>query len=367
MLEEVQVAKAVKALTAYIKKKQETSGKAKTPLFEGGEAQTVWLIVGTKQIPDEIRIKPQRIPLKFPIIASDADICLITKDPQREFKTLLEAKGVTGISKVIGVSKLRTKYKPYETRRQLCSGYDLFLADDRVLPLLPPILGKVFFEKKKHPVPVDMTKTNLQEEFKKARSSTYLHLNRGCCNSVRIGLTTQEPDQIVANIMTAIGPIVDKIPRKWSNIQSINIKTNDSIALPIFNVLPDIDIAASSPSQTTQKKRKAEEEAPSEEKESPKKKKVEAATKKGAVAAKKEKNDKKSTDSVEKSEEAATTTKTAAPAAKKAKTKTAVAANGAADVKPKAKPAAATAAAAKKKKVASTGAVARTKKVVKKA
>jgi len=49
----------------------------------------------------------------------------------------------------MGVSKLRQKYKPYEAKRQLCFSYDFFLADERVLPLLPPLLGKVFFDKKK--------------------------------------------------------------------------------------------------------------------------------------------------------------------------------------------------------------------------
>jgi ribosome biogenesis protein UTP30 len=47
------------------------------------------------------------------------------------------------------VSKLKARYKPFEAKRQLCASYDLFLADERVLPLLPPILGKTFFMKKK--------------------------------------------------------------------------------------------------------------------------------------------------------------------------------------------------------------------------
>jgi ribosome biogenesis protein UTP30 len=44
---------------------------------------------------------------------------------------------------VIGLSKLRTKYESHEAKRQLCGLYDLFLADDRVLPSLPKLIGKV--------------------------------------------------------------------------------------------------------------------------------------------------------------------------------------------------------------------------------
>lgn len=76
-------------------------------------------------------------------------MCLITKDPQREYKDKVAAQGLTRISKVIGVTKLRQKHKPYEAKRQLCSSFEVFLADARVIPVLPALLGKHFFEKKK--------------------------------------------------------------------------------------------------------------------------------------------------------------------------------------------------------------------------
>lgn len=45
--------------------------------------------------------------------------------------------------------------------------------------------------------------------------------------------------QIFENILTVVPQVVDNIPKKWKNIQSINIKTSDSVSLPIFNALPD--------------------------------------------------------------------------------------------------------------------------------
>jgi len=53
------------------------------------------------------------------------------------------------MNKVIGVTKLKKKYKPYEAKRQLCNSYDIFLSDDRVIPILPKLIGKSFYEKKK--------------------------------------------------------------------------------------------------------------------------------------------------------------------------------------------------------------------------
>ncbi|KAG0373864.1 MAG: ribosomal protein L1/ribosomal biogenesis protein [Linnemannia gamsii] len=233
MLDIKQADKAVKALLGYVEKK----GESKNQLLE--EDQTVWLIIATKKFSDASKAKPHRIPLKHSIVAPDAEVCLFVKDPQKDYKRILEEKNVKAVNKVIGVSKLRAKYKPYEAKRQLCASYGMFLADARVVTVLPKLLGKTFFLKKKQPIPVDMTKTDLKKEIARAIGSTYMHTTSGTCTAVKVGLTSQSAAEITANIETAMPHIIEKIPRKWKNIQSINLKTNDSTSLPIFNSLPD--------------------------------------------------------------------------------------------------------------------------------
>jgi len=116
------------------------------------------------------------------------DICVFTKDPQKDYKAKLAAQPVDNVKKVslrcglctqmilfmlvtsllafglrlltrttsyclqqiIGVTKLRQKYKQFADRRQLLSNYQLFMADARIIPLLPALLGKKFFEKKRY-------------------------------------------------------------------------------------------------------------------------------------------------------------------------------------------------------------------------
>jgi ribosome biogenesis protein UTP30 len=161
------VERAVHALITHIRKSE--SEQNETELL-GAKEDYVWLVLATKRMSPEKRLKPHRMfvtlsiafhlqhslipyapsPLIHPLIDPRTNsVCLISKDPQRQYKDLLDAKGVIFISRVVGVDKLKGKFKPFEARRQLLNEHALFLADDRVVPLLPNLLGKMFFEAKK--------------------------------------------------------------------------------------------------------------------------------------------------------------------------------------------------------------------------
>jgi len=89
-------------------------------------------------------------PIVHPLIdPRTSAVCLITKDPQREYKELLELNGIKFISRVIGITKLKGKFKPFEARRMLLKENGMFLADERVVPLLPGLLGSKWFAAKK--------------------------------------------------------------------------------------------------------------------------------------------------------------------------------------------------------------------------
>jgi ribosome biogenesis protein UTP30 len=55
------------------------------------------------------------------------------------------------------------------------------MADDRVLPLLPPLLGAKFFAKKKQPIPVTLSTKDFRHELVRARDSTYFFQAAGPC------------------------------------------------------------------------------------------------------------------------------------------------------------------------------------------
>uniref|UniRef100_A0A7S3GEC6 Ribosomal L1 domain-containing protein 1 n=1 Tax=Palpitomonas bilix TaxID=652834 RepID=A0A7S3GEC6_9EUKA len=223
------VAEAVDALRKHL---EVEASKKKSSLFDLDES--INLVVALKKVPQQGRTKPFRLPLPNPIHTEDKEVCLFVKDPQRQYKDLLKEKNVDFIKKVVGVQKLREKYKAYEQKRALCSDFDFFLADDRVLPLLPRLIGKTFYDKKKYPIAVDMKKKDLAKELTRALEATYFHINNGNCSVVKAGRTVQTVEEVVANIDAIVSNLKRVVPEGWDNVQSLHIKTPESVSLPIY-------------------------------------------------------------------------------------------------------------------------------------
>ncbi|KAJ7049458.1 ribosomal protein L1p/L10e family-domain-containing protein [Mycena amicta] len=199
--------------------------------------QHVWLNVTVKKITSAHRFKPVKIPIVHPIVDPRVEaVCLITKDPQRKYKDLLEENGIKFISRVVGIEKLKGKFKPFEARRQLLKQNGLFLADERVVPLLPKLLGVKWFEAKKQPIPVCLTRKDLKGELERAISSTYMNQNQGTCTAIKIAkLPTHTAAQTMANLAAALPAAVNGIKGGWDNVQSLILKTNSSAGLPIWS------------------------------------------------------------------------------------------------------------------------------------
>ncbi|KAK2465308.1 hypothetical protein APHAL10511_002662 [Amanita phalloides] len=227
-----QCEKAINALHSHQIKKQ--AELQENELLSGKE-EFIWLTVTVKKVSPTRRIKPIRIPIVYPIVdPRTTAVCLITKDPQREYKDLLETHKIKFISRVIGLTKLKGKFGPFEARRALLKTYGLFLADDRIIPTLPKLLGSKWFEAKKQPIPVNLTKKGLKKELERAISSTYMNQNRGTCTAIRIGNLSQKPSQMLENLKIALPAIVQHIKDGWDNVQSLYIKTSSSVSLPVW-------------------------------------------------------------------------------------------------------------------------------------
>jgi len=230
-----QVKLAVSALVAHINDKEREKSSRKDELFENDEI--LWLVLGFKKIPNIVK-KPRKVPLPH-TYNSGRDVCLISKDPGKEVKQKLMEHGVTSISKVISLTKLRKEYKTFALKRQLAASYDIFLCDDRIYHFVTKTLSKEFYKKKKEPLPIRLTYQDWKSEISKSLNCTLLRLGRGPCSTVKVGnITLQSEKELTENAIHLMKVIGRRIPGEWKNIKCIHLKTSTSVALPVYQSSP---------------------------------------------------------------------------------------------------------------------------------
>ena len=254
-----------KAVQALVKHHNDTVTKAHqesntTPLL--GSDVAIHVQFSLARVPEKISHRPIRLNLPHPLCRfpsleknddpsikhekeedhlDDVEVCLIVKDEAKPaIKELIDAfphhKAMARIKKVLTLTSLRKKYGKYADRRELLARFDVFMADDRILPMLGRALGKNFFEKKKQPIPIRITQTKqLPFVVDACLRGTFLLIRPGTCISIKAGYTNMSTIHLMENIQAVISQAVLRIPRKWANIMSISIKTHQSVALPIYN------------------------------------------------------------------------------------------------------------------------------------
>uniref|UniRef100_A0A3B0MKV7 Ribosomal protein L1p/L10e family, putative n=1 Tax=Theileria annulata TaxID=5874 RepID=A0A3B0MKV7_THEAN len=232
-LDSSQLTKVIEAF----KKREADSNSNEKDLLDESSRKYVLLQFRLSKLPPEPHVKPLQIQLKHPIY-SGKEICVLVKDPQKTWKTVIFDLKIPEIKKVMGVGKLRKKYKTYEDKRALCNSFDLFLCDKSVLPSVPSILGSYFIEKKKLPVGVNLSKNKIKNSFLTAINSTYYKLSQGSFTSVRVATYSMPTDQIVDNVMKVLDS-VKKFHTEHevfkNHICSVFLNWGGSDSLPLYS------------------------------------------------------------------------------------------------------------------------------------
>uniref|UniRef100_A0ACD5U0Q3 Uncharacterized protein n=1 Tax=Avena sativa TaxID=4498 RepID=A0ACD5U0Q3_AVESA len=247
------VEKAVASLTKWMR---ERAAEAPPNLLADERDDLVVLQLSLRSIPAKPTNKPHLLPLPHPVVThSAASVCVISDDRASSGSpaaaAILDAAKSLGlpVSEVVPFSAIRTDYRPYESRRRFSASYDLFLADRALLPMLPRLLGKSFYSTKKAPLAVDFARAGWPEQVRKVLSSTYLYLRTGTCCGIKVGRLDMEEEQIVENVLAAVDAAVEKVPKKWANVRALHLKSVDSVALPIYQVVPELGLKIEVPKQ----------------------------------------------------------------------------------------------------------------------
>ncbi|ODQ63376.1 ribosomal protein L1, partial [Nadsonia fulvescens var. elongata DSM 6958] len=256
--------KATQALLDHIKQQRSqasTQPGAKKNLLAGddeqdvlgAEKEAIYVVFTTKKfLTDRKNLKPKRIAIPHPIYnAKDTSICLFSKDPQRAYKdALLTGQGENkdepahaSLTRVIGVSKLKGKFKSFEARRALMGQHDIFIAEDNVVTTLPRLLGKTFYESGKIPLSVNLesrdaiSAVKAKSEIIKILNSTLFTVAPGTYSAIKIGYTTDafSAKDLVANLEAVAEYFSEKVVSNgWNGIRGVHIKTASSTSLPIW-------------------------------------------------------------------------------------------------------------------------------------
>ncbi|KAL8053165.1 hypothetical protein ABFX02_05G053500 [Erythranthe guttata] len=249
-IKEETVRKAVNALLKWRQKKLQSNSDHEEEEEEESEGDDfIYLSLTLKKVPPKtLTIAPHRIPLRHSLLSehhSTLNLCLIVDGKKVTAESALKALAAQGgdpsVNQVLKLSKLKSDYRSFDSKKRLYDSFDAFFATENAAPLLPKVLGKVFYKKKsKIPVPVDLRAdcSNLEEEIESACNSSLLCLSGGTCSSVRVGRWgVTEGGEIIENVYEAIDRVVGIVPRKWAGIKCFHLKFSDSLALPIYEFL----------------------------------------------------------------------------------------------------------------------------------
>ncbi|XP_051175915.1 ribosomal L1 domain-containing protein CG13096-like [Leptopilina boulardi] len=187
-----------------------------------------------------------RMLLPHSLVSPDDDVALIVKDLKKgrrtdyeptidHFRQLLDEHKCKLIKTIIPVNQIKTEYDQFELKRNLVNSHDFFLIDGRVSGHVARLLGKTFTKRRKLPTSIRMNSNDLKKEIKYALNKTSMQLNsNGNTQVVQVGTTSMPKCQIVENIEAICKSLTKNYPGGWLNIRALRIKTQKSLAIPIY-------------------------------------------------------------------------------------------------------------------------------------
>lgn len=236
LVDDKKISKALSELKKFVANSNKDE-ESKAQLFEDELTNDLQIIFTKKNLfTSKKNFKPKLIHIQDkPKNEEQPRIVLFIRDDviDKELLEKIEESELNSlIEQIITGSDLKSTYKQYEKRRELYSLNDIFLADDSLITTLPKLLGKVFYDSKKLPIPIKINKENFSiqsviNQVNKISSSIVYSLPRSNNLSVNLG-----------SIETIDESVLKQVIEHFQNeeLRSIFIKTNQSPALPLYEL-----------------------------------------------------------------------------------------------------------------------------------
>jgi len=108
--------------------------------------------------------------------------------------------------------------------RKLAKSYDVFLASESIIKLIPKLLGPGLTNAGKFLTPLTH-KESMRSKIK-ILSTKKLLMKKMACLSVNVGHVGMHPEELTRNISISINFLVSLLKGNWQNVRSLHIKSS---------------------------------------------------------------------------------------------------------------------------------------------
>lgn len=235
---------AVQSAFKAVQKLLEEEFKQQKKLFDD-EGVPIFLQICSVKVP-KCPPRVARLHITNSLFANSSDICFIVGDVKNiekndfdqitnYYETLFKDNDVNNIKTILPFYQLKTDYGEYELKRSLVELYDVFLVDGRISGQVARFLGKIFYDKRKVPVPVKLHKGSLQRNVNVALKKTALHLHsKGDSFVTQICHSKMNEDEKIENFWDIVQALNKEFPGGWKNIKSLHLKGASTMAIPVY-------------------------------------------------------------------------------------------------------------------------------------
>eukprot|EP01015_Nassula_variabilis_P028869 TRINITY_DN60_c0_g1_i1.p1 TRINITY_DN60_c0_g1~~TRINITY_DN60_c0_g1_i1.p1 ORF type:complete len:216 (+),score=65.29 TRINITY_DN60_c0_g1_i1:170-817(+) len=141
-------------------------------------------------------------------------------------------------AKAIGIPCIDTEgLKKFNKDKKLikkwAKPYELLLASESLMKLIPRLLGNILVKIGKYPLTIGEN-DNVAERVREQRQTVRFALKKVLCMGTRVGNADMNEEQIRQNVATSINFLVSLLKKGWHNIRTLHMKTSMSKSYRIY-------------------------------------------------------------------------------------------------------------------------------------
>mmetsp|Transcript_31044 Transcript_31044/g.54506 ORF Transcript_31044/g.54506 Transcript_31044/m.54506 type:complete len:495 (+) Transcript_31044:247-1731(+) len=232
--------RAVKSLMHRLRVQGTRKAKARRSLLGGAEG--IHLVIGMKKMYAlHKHEKARNIYIPHSLNPLDYGACLIVRECRGPKRVKFKKKMLLAAAKNVTVIPLKTIRRKHgvEYFERLLTHHKIFFADRRIWRNLYRIFGPMYF-KRFSPIPISLYGKDWHLQCLHSGYTAQLTIHRSHSVGLRVGRTGMADELITRNVLAAANSIVRSLyPKKqWKAIKAMYLRTDNSIALPIFHKNP---------------------------------------------------------------------------------------------------------------------------------